>query len=135
MGAHAMATFEIKSWDENPFSEVEGGQKLTRASVMEVFHGDIEGEGIVEYLMAYQEGGSATFVRMERIVGRLGDKSGSFVLEGSGSYDAAAGVAKGTWLIVPGSGTGALRGLKGEGGFSATHEPPGHATLEYDIEK
>ena len=55
------ARFEIKAWDENPYNEMEGAPKLNRASVTQSYSGDIEGEGRVEYLMVYGEGGSASF--------------------------------------------------------------------------
>ncbi|MCK5488724.1 MAG: DUF3224 domain-containing protein, partial [Gemmatimonadetes bacterium] len=49
MSKRATATFEVASWDEQPFSEVDGGPRLTRATVTKSFHGDIEGEGTLEY--------------------------------------------------------------------------------------
>jgi hypothetical protein len=66
------------------------------------------------------------------VAGSVGDRSGSFVLQVSGSFD--GGEAKGDWSVVPGSGTGELDGLRGRGGFSA---PPGSeaaVTLEYEFE-
>ncbi len=105
MSTHATATFEVKSWDEQPYQEFEGGTKLTRASVTTSYHGDIEGEGTLEYLMFYGEDGSASFVGLERVVGRVGNRSGSFVLRHSGAYE--GGTAKATYVVVPGSGTGA----------------------------
>ncbi len=132
MSTRATGRFEVKRWDEQPYDEIEGGPKLTRASVTESWHGDIEGEGSVEYLMMYRDDGSASFVRVERVVGRLGDRSGSFVLQGSGTFE--GGMAKGTWLVVRGCGTGELRGLRGEGGFVAPHGPQGSITLDYQFE-
>ena len=133
MTTHASATFEIKAWDEKPYDEFEGGRKLTRASVKKVFHGDIEGESSVEYLMVYDEGGSASFVGMERVVGRVGDRSGSFVLQHSGTF--ADGMAKEAWFVVPGSGTGELGELRGEGSFEAGHEQQYVMTLDYDLKR
>ena|SRR5205809_456163 len=132
MGTQAMGTFEIKNWDEKTYEEIGGGAKLTRASVKKSFRGDIEGEGRIEYLMAYREDGTASYVGQERIVGRLGGKTGSFVLQHVGTFE--GGVAKTTFTIVPGSGTGELRGLKGEGRFAVGHEPPFPMTLDYDVE-
>src|SRR5262249_45036628 len=74
----ANARFTIKSWDEKPYSEGAELPKLTRASVVKNFTGDIDGEGHVEYLMMYRSDGSAAFVGLERITGRIGDRSGSF---------------------------------------------------------
>ena len=130
---HATGTFEGKSWDEKPYHEVEGLPKLTRASVTNAFHGDIEGEGTLEYLMVYPNNDTASFIGLERVVGRLGGRSGSFVLQHSGVYEDS--VAKSAWSVVPGSGTGDLRGLRGEGGFSARHgEQQVAFTLDYDFE-
>ena len=112
MATHATARFEIKAWDEQPYYEMEGMPKLTRAGVTQSYRGDIEGEGRVEYLMVDAEGGSASFVGTERVVGRLGDRSGSFVFQGSGTFE--AGAARCSWRVVPGSGTGDLRGLRGQ---------------------
>src|SRR5919204_3112810 len=109
MATHATARFEIKSWDEDPYNEIEGLPKLTRASVTQSYRGDIDGEGKAEYLMVYGEDGSASFVGTERVVGRLGERSGSFVFQGSGVFE--AGVARCSWRVVPGSGTDDLRGL------------------------
>ena len=132
MNAHATGTFEGKSWNEQPFHEIEGGPKLARASVTNSYHGDVEGEGTLEYLFIYQDDSSASFIGVERVVGRVGDRSGSLVLQQSGTYE--AGTAKGTWFVVPGSGTGELRGMKGEGGFIASHGQNASFTLDYDVE-
>src|SRR5437762_7383880 len=109
----AHARFAIKSWDEKPYSEGRDLPRLTRASVMKTFTGDIEGEGQVEYLMMYRNDGSATFVGLERVVGRIGGKVGSFVLQRSGVFE--NGQAKESYSVIPGSATGDLRGLRGEG--------------------
>ena len=45
MTRHAKGTFDVKTWDERAYDEMEGGPKLTRASVTQSHHGDIEGEG------------------------------------------------------------------------------------------
>lgn len=132
MGKQATATFEVKTWDEKPYGEVEGGPKLTRASVTNSFQGDIEGEGTLEYLMVYPGDDSASFVGLQRVVGRLGDRSGSFVLQISGKFE--NGTASETWFVVPGSGTGELRGLRGQGGFASGHAQAYTVTLDYDFE-
>ena len=132
MSIHATATFEVKAWKEKPYDEIDEGPKLTRASVTKSFSGDIEGEGTVEYLMIHRDDGSASFVGLERVVGRVGDRSGSFVLQHTGTFE--GGTAKTTWFVVPGSGTGDLRGLRGEGGFASAHAERYSVTLDYDFE-
>jgi len=132
MSTQASGTFEVKSWDEKPFDTVEWAAKMTLARVTKAYHGDIEGESHLEYLMVYRDDGSATFVGMERVVGRVGTRSGSFVLQHSGTF--AGGTAKISWSVVPGSGTGDLRGLRGTGGLAASHQQQYPMTLDYDFE-
>jgi len=67
----ANARFSIKSWDEKPYSEGNDLPKMTRASVDRRFTGDIDGEGHVEYVMMYRSDGTAAFVGLERITGRI----------------------------------------------------------------
>src|SRR5713226_9244757 len=132
MRKQAKATFGLKSWDEKTYDEIEGAPKLTRVSVTKSYQGDIEGEGKVEYLMMYRTAGSASFMGLERVVGSVGGRSGSFVLQHSGTFKGC--VATVTLLVVPGSGTGDLRGLRGNGGFAVGHQQPYSVTLDYDIE-
>lgn len=127
----ANARFAIKSWDEKPYSEGPDLPKLTRASVTKAFTGDIEGEGHVEYLMMYQSDGNATFIGLERVVGRVAGKSGSFVLQRTGVFE--DGQAKESYSVIPGSGTGELRALRGEGKSAVGHGMEHPFTLSYEL--
>jgi hypothetical protein len=128
----ATGKFKIESWDEETYAEVEDGGKLTRASVTQAFSGDVEGEGAVEWLMCYRPDDTADFVGLQRIVGRLGERSGSFVLQTTGTFDGAE--AKGDWSVVRGSGTAELAGLRGQGEFSAPVGGEPSIRLEYEVE-
>jgi hypothetical protein len=133
MSTRATGTFKIQGWDEKPYDEIEGGRKLTRASVNQTLAGDIEGEGAVESLMCYRPDNTADFVGVQRIVGQVGGRSGSFVLlQTEGTFDGK--VAKGRLSVVPGSGTGELEGLRGGGEFSAPHGGEPSLSLDYDFE-
>lgn len=125
------ARFTIKAWDEKPYSEGDGLPKLTRASVTKTFAGDFEGEGQVEYLMMYRSDGSAAYVGLERATGRIGDKSGSFVLQRTGVFE--GGLAKETYSVVPGSATGELHGLRGDGSSALGHATDYPFTLNYEL--
>jgi hypothetical protein len=131
MKKSANARFAIKSWDEKPYSEGQNQPKLTRASVKKTFTGDIDGEGHVEYLMMYRSDGSATFVGLERIVGRIGGKTGTFVLQRIGVFE--NGQAKESYSVVPGSATGELQGLRGEGTSAVGHGMEHRFSLNYDL--
>jgi hypothetical protein len=133
MAERLTGIFKIEGWDESAFSEEEDGRKLTQASVKQSFSGDIEGEGSVEWLMCYRPDETAEFVGLQRIEGRLGDRSGSFVLlQSAGTFDGTE--ARGRLAVVPGSGTGDLRGLRGEGEFSAPRGGEASITLDYELE-
>ncbi len=130
MSTRATGKFEVKGWDEKTwdgklYSEVPG-PKLTHAIVPQTFHGDLEGEGEVQYLMTYSDI-RANFVGLQRVVGRIGKRSGSFVLEVSGTFE--NGKISGTWVVVSGSGTEELRGLNGT--LAALDSPEGTMTIPY----
>lgn len=128
----AAGSFDVQAWDEKPYDELEGGLKLTKATVKQRFSGDIEGDGSVEWLMFYREDGTATFVGLQRFIGSVHGRSGSFVLETSGEYD--GNEARAAWSVIGGSGTEELRGLRGKGTYVAPHGSRASITLEYDFE-
>jgi hypothetical protein len=132
MSTHAQGKFEVQSWEENPYVELEGDAKLTRASVGQAFTGDFEGEGSVEWLMCYREDKTADFVGLQRFVGRLGSRAGSFVMKTQGSFDGSE--AKGDFEVVARSGTDELSGITGTGGFAAPMGSTASVELDYDIE-
>ena len=131
MKQSARARFAIKSWDEKPYSEGQNQPKLTRASVAKTYTGDIAGEGHVEYLMMYRGDGSATFVGLEQIVGRVAGKTGSFVLQRTGVFE--GGQAKESYFVIPGSGTGELQGLLGDGTSAVGHGMEHPFSLNFEL--
>lgn len=121
--ASLQATFEISGWDENPVQEWDGG-KLTRASVTKRYSGDIEGEAVLEYLLAYGPDGTASFVGLERVSGSAGGRECGLVLQEIGTF--AEGTARAALTVVGGS--GAFEGAAGTGELVA--DPAGRVTLE-----
>jgi hypothetical protein len=126
---HARGTIQVKTYVPKPYDEISNGPKLVRISVTEAFSGDIAGEGKVEFLQVVRPDGSASFVGLERVIGKIGGRSGSFVLQDAGTLKAKK--VKGAWFVVPGSGTGQLSGLRGEGGFAADLGQHAKITLDY----
>ena len=131
MKTTAKARFAITSWDEKPYSEAPGQPKLTRASVVRTFTGDIEGEGQVQYLMMYRGDGTAVVVGLERIIGRIAGRAGTFVLQRIGVFE--GGLAKESYAVVPGSATGDLRGLSGDGTSAVGHGLEHPFELSYEF--
>ena len=131
MKSVAHSRFTITNWDEKPYSEGQDLPKLTRAAVTKTFTGDIAGEGQVEYLMMYGRDGSASFVGLERVVGQVAGKARSFVLQRTGVFE--NGVAKESYVVIPGSGTGELRDLRGEGTSAVGHGTEHPMMLNYEL--
>ena len=127
----ATGTFTVSSWDENTYEELDGGGKLTKATVRFAFSGDLEGQGQWDAVMCYRDDGTATFTGYQRNVGTLGGRPGTFVLRADGTFE--NGEAKSTWQVVDGSGTGDLRGLTGSGKAVASATPPGNFTFSYEL--
>jgi len=128
-----MATggFEIASWDEATYEELDDGARLARASVTQKFTGDVAGDGAVEWLMAYRADGTAFFVGLQRVRGAVDRHDGAFVLETHGEFDGK--VAKWSASVVPGSGSGELQGLKGAATFAAPLGGTASFEMEYEI--
>jgi hypothetical protein len=122
MSITANATFNTTAWEEKSYAEMDIGRKLTRVQATFAYQGDLEGEGKVEYLMAYSPDGTGSFVGLEYIVGRIGSRSGSFVAQHTGTFDPHSVTAH--WDFVPGLGTQALAGLAGSGQITLNGHGP-----------
>jgi Protein of unknown function (DUF3224) len=127
----AKGSFEVTSWHEDTYEELDGGGKLTRASVEQTFTGDISGDGAVQWLMCYRSDGTARFVGLQRVTGSVGDRTGSFMLETAGEFD--GNEAKGSWSVVAGTGTAGLESLRGAGMFRAPRGPKASFELDYEF--
>lgn len=112
MTTHASGSFEIKL---TPKAEDDPSEdpSLGRMSIDKQFHGDLEAIGKGHMLTATTEvKGSAGYVAIERVTGTLHGRSGTFVLQHSGTM--TLGAQKLTVTVVPDSGTNQLTGLSGE---------------------
>lgn len=108
----AKAIVEIKSFEEIPFAEADAGPKLTKARLVLSYKGELEGEGILEEQKIYFNTKRAEIYGTQRFTGKLGDRSGSFVLTHRGRFMNGEVVNK--MIVVPGSATGSLKGLRGQ---------------------
>src|SRR5438309_1677866 len=108
---HASGTFDVTL---KPVAEDKiDGASFGRMSVDKQFHGDLEGTSKGEMLTAVTAvKGSAGYVAIERVTGRLRGRSGTFVLQHSGLMTTA--MQQLTIVVVPDSGTGQLAGLSGK---------------------
>ena len=107
----ARGTFEVQAEREPPFDSDEGAT-LGKTSLRKRFRGELEGESVVHMLSAISEvKGSAGYVALERVKGKLSGRTGTFVLQHSGVM--TRGKPELSVNVVPDSGTQELRGIAG----------------------
>lgn len=134
MTDHLETRLQIKSWDEQPYRELADGRKFSRAEVaLSASGAAIEAEAAFESLLYYRSDGTSDFTSLLLLEGRLGDRSGSVVLRGTGTYDGTR--ARVDFVVVPASGTGELAGITGSGLSVSTHSdyPFMPLTLDYEL--
>ena len=129
--ARANAKITVQSSEAQPYDQARG-PALVEIRLTETFTGDIDGDSPVRALQVKRNDKSAQLVSMQRFRGKLAGRQGTFVLQGSEVVE--SGKIKATWLIVPGSGTGDLSGLRGEGGFEGDFGKGSDGWLEYWFE-
>ena len=110
----ATGRINITKIDQTPYDET-GSPSIFEIQATEEFIGDLVGIGTVRFLFVSRADGSASFAGVERFVGKLDGRSGTLILQNSGTLE--DGKVNGTWFVVPGSGTDEFTGLRGEGGF------------------
>jgi Protein of unknown function (DUF3224) len=110
MKKHASGAFDVKV---APLaSDFSADANLGRMSLDKQYHGDLEATGKGEMLYAGGPAkGSGGYVAIEQISGTLQGRSGSFVLQHSGTMTPEG--TNMTVTVVPDSGTGQLAGLTG----------------------
>jgi uncharacterized protein DUF3224 len=128
---HATGRTDVASYIPTPFDEVAGGPSLLEVQLTETFSGDIAGESTVRVIQLAREG-SMSFVALQRVRGSIRGRTGSFVLQSRGTVVGKQTDAE--WFVAPGSGTGDLQGLRGEGGFTAHLGEHGSFWLDYYFE-
>ena len=110
MTTHANGSFDITLTPQAP--DAADGSAIGRLLIDKQFHGDIEATSRGQMLAAGTAiEGSAGYVAIEQATGTLHGRSGSFVLQHSGTM--ARGEGRLVITVVPDSGTGELVGLEG----------------------
>jgi hypothetical protein len=125
-----VSTFVNHRHDAETYDDREGAT-LGRVHIERRFEGDLEGEATAELLTATAENGAAVYLALDRISGRLEGREGSFVLQHRGVLSADGAEIDGA--IVPGSGTGELKGIIGKGAITVDEDGTHRLTLEYEL--
>ena len=109
---HVAGAFDVVMKPDPHYENLDGGNVLGRLALGKTFHGELDATSTVQMLSAGTAvKGSAGYVAIELVVGRLRGRAGSFVLQHSGTMN--RGQASLTVSVVPDSGTGELAGLAG----------------------
>ena len=107
MTIRANGTFDVKLTPQTT-----ADKHLGRMSIDKQFRGDLEGTSTGEMLTAMTAvKESAGYVAIERVTGKLKGRSGTFILQHTGTMD--RGKPSLSVTVVPDSGTGELAGLTG----------------------
>jgi hypothetical protein len=122
----ATGHINVTSYESKPF-DISGPFTISEAMITEEFSGGLLGAGSLRLVVVTAPDESIHFAGMEKFLGKLGERSGSFLFENRGTMK--DGVLQSWWKIIPGSGTEALEGLCGEGGCD-----PGGYALDYWFE-
>lgn len=110
MSTNVRGTFETTMHPGAPLDDV-GGVVAAGMRVAKTFTGPLEATSDVHMLSARSENGSAGYVGLERVVGTLEGKVGSFIVLHLGIMTSTS--ASLTLEIVPDSGLGDLVGISG----------------------
>ena len=126
----AAAVFVNDSYETEPY--VQGGAaEFARVHITRTFSGDLEGTARAELLTVSPREGSAAYVALDAVSGRLAGRDGSFVLEHHGIVSAAGADTAG--VIVPDSGTGELAGLTGTARIDVDSDGTHRLLLDYEL--
>jgi hypothetical protein len=110
MSTHAAGPFDVKITPQDDKSD---DSHLGRMTIDKQYHGDLEGTGKGQMLTAGTETkGSGAYVAIEKITGTIKGRTGTFILQHSGTMTQSKPSL--TITVVPDSGTGRLAGIIGK---------------------
>jgi len=109
----ATGTFVVTWFDNAVYAELPDGSTLSRFRATDDVSGDFTGSGGAEAQMLNRADGTTEHTGLILFTGRLDGRSGGFVVRTTGSSDGTS--SRSDWTVLPGSGTGELRGIRGHG--------------------
>jgi len=109
---HATGSFDVKISPLAAYN-TEAAAMMARMAIDKQFHGDLEAVSKGEMISAGSPAkGSAGYVAIEHVTGKLAGRSGSFTLQHNATM--TRGEPYLNIIVVPDSGTGELQGLVGK---------------------
>lgn len=124
--AHASGPFDVKVTAQDDKSD---DPLLGRMTLDKQYHGDLEAVGKGQMLTAGSaQKGAGGYVAIEKVTGTLNGRTGSFVLQHTGTMKDS--VPQLTITVVPESGTGQLAGITGT--MTIKVAPTGKHSYEFE---
>ncbi len=119
MNKQLTSPFQVTGWDAENYDEMKDAMTLSRVAVKKSFDGPLRGESTAQLLMcAVADGSAAGYTVMERVLGELDGRRGTFVIIHGGTHT-PEGTSRALGYIMPHSGTGELRGINGSVEFKS----------------
>ena len=135
------APFTITAWepapvDATPWADAPDRPALGRVTLRKTYSGALDGTAVAEMLTCVADPADlalgAVYTAVERFAGRLDGREGSFAFQ-HGAVSGGDAPSDPAGAVAPGSGTGALAGLRGT--VAIEQGPDGHSlTLDYILD-
>lgn len=127
MPKHAKGSFDVTITPQETADEA----PVARMLLYKEFHGDLEAIAHGEMMAAHEPlTGAGVYVAIDRVVGTLHGKGGSFLIAHRGIRNAEGQEL--SIVIVPGSGTGQLAGITGTLGIEIVEKQHSY-TMDYTL--
>jgi hypothetical protein len=131
----ASGTFEVAEFTPAPVPGPAIGTALPvgAATMAKSYDGEVAGRSATLFTAAFdQASGVGTYVAMESFEGALHDRAGAFNFAHSATTLGESREAE-FFVIVPGSGTGELAGIRGSGGIAVDADGTHRIWFEYEL--
>lgn len=126
---HATGPFDVKVTSQDDKSD---DPLLNRMTLDKQYHGDLEATGKGQMLTAGTSvKGSGAYVAIEKVSGTLSGRTGTFVLQHTGTMTQNSPLL--TITVVPDSGTGQLAGISGKMSIRIAADGKHSYEFEYTI--
>jgi hypothetical protein len=104
------------------------------ARMEKVYDGDVRGRSATLFTAAFDQAtGQGTYIALEAFEGSVDGRAGTFAYVHSATTSGADRSDE-FFLVVPGSGTGELAGIRGGGSLGVEADGTHRVTLEYELD-
>jgi hypothetical protein len=131
-GTFSVASFEPT--DVTPEPAITTALPIGVARMEKVYDGDVRGRSATLFTAAFDQAtGQGTYIALEAFEGSVDGRAGTFAYVHSATTSGADRSDE-FFLVVPGSGTGELAGIRGGGSLGVEADGTHRVTLEYELD-